>query len=226
MIMAGHIALPEYQKRLDPSLADADILPATLAPGLLQGLLKGRLGFNGVVITDASHMLGMASAMRREDYVPRAIAAGCDMFLFFNEIDEDFGFMLKGLRDGVITAERMDDAVRRVLGLKAKLNLHVKAANGSLQKAGGAGGRRVRGAPADACRRGGQGHHPGQEHAGPAATQPGEAPPHAAVLPFRGGRRDRRGRLGHSRRVRRRAREPQVQGHGQRRQTPGSRAGR
>lgn len=135
MIMAGHIALPEYQKQLDPALTDTDILPATLAPELLQGLLKGRLGFNGVVITDASHMLGMTSAMRREDYVPGAIAAGCDMFLFFNDIDEDYGFMLKGLRDGVITAERMDDAVRRVLGLKAKLNLHVKAADGSLQKA-------------------------------------------------------------------------------------------
>jgi len=135
MIMAGHIALPEYQKKLDPSLADADILPATLAPELLQGLLKTQLGFNGVVITDASHMLGMSSAMRREDYVPGAIAAGCDMFLFFNDIDEDYGFMLAGLRGGVITAERMDDAVRRVLGLKAKLNLHVKAANGTLQKA-------------------------------------------------------------------------------------------
>ena len=44
MIMAGHIALPEYQKKLDPSLADADILPATLAPELLQGLLKTQLG--------------------------------------------------------------------------------------------------------------------------------------------------------------------------------------
>lgn len=135
MIMAGHIALPEYQKQLDPSLADPDILPATLAPELLQGLLKTQLGFNGVVITDASHMLGMSSAMRREDYVPAAIAAGCDLFLFFNDIDEDFGFMLKGLREGVITAERMDDAVRRVLGLKAKLNLQVHSASGTLQKA-------------------------------------------------------------------------------------------
>ncbi|HEX6888712.1 MAG TPA: glycoside hydrolase family 3 N-terminal domain-containing protein [Candidatus Nanopelagicales bacterium] len=134
MIMAGHIALPEYSKALDPSLADADILPATLAPELLQGLLKGQLGFNGVVITDASHMLGMTSAMRRQHYVPAAIAAGCDMFLFFNDMDEDFGFMLDGVRDGVISAERLDDAVRRVLGLKAKLNLHAKAAAGTLLK--------------------------------------------------------------------------------------------
>ena len=83
-----------------PRLADEDILPATLAPELLQGLLKTQLGFNGMVITDASHMLGMTSAMRREDYVPGAIAAGCDMFLFFNDMDEDFGFMLNGLHEG------------------------------------------------------------------------------------------------------------------------------
>lgn len=132
MIMAGHIALPAYSKKLDPSLADADIMPATLAPELLQGLLKTQLGFNGLVITDASHMLGMTSAMRRQDYVPRAIASGCDMFLFFNDIAEDYGFMLDGVRHGVITPERLDDAVRRVLGLKAKLNLHRKQAEGTL----------------------------------------------------------------------------------------------
>ncbi|MCB0912405.1 MAG: glycoside hydrolase family 3 protein [Propionibacteriaceae bacterium] len=135
MIMAGHIALPEYSKLLDPSLTDADIMPATLAPELVQGLLKTRLGFNGVVVTDASHMLGMTSAMRRQDYVPRAIASGCDMFLFFNDMAEDFGFMLDGVRSGVITAERLDDAVRRILGLKAKLNLHRKQADGTLQRA-------------------------------------------------------------------------------------------
>lgn len=132
MIMAGHIALPYYQKLLNPSLLDEQILPATLAEELIQGLLKEQLGFNGVVITDASHMLGMSSAMRREDYVPGAIAAGCDMFLFFNDMEEDFNFMLAGVRRGVITEERLNDAVRRILGLKAKLNLHKKKAGGTL----------------------------------------------------------------------------------------------
>ena len=134
MIMAGHIALPYYQKRLNPALQDQDILPATLAEELLQGLLKEQLGFNGMIITDASHMLGMSSAMRREDYVPGAIAAGCDMFLFFNDMEEDFTFMLNGVRRGVITPERLNDAVRRVLGLKAKLNLHTKQVAGTLLK--------------------------------------------------------------------------------------------
>ncbi|MDO8108010.1 glycoside hydrolase family 3 N-terminal domain-containing protein [Isoptericola sp. b441] len=134
MIMAGHIALPAYSKQLDPSLRDEDIMPATLAPELLQDLLKDRLGFNGVVVTDATHMLGMSSAMRRQDYVPQAIAAGCDMFLFFNDMAEDFGFMLDGVRHGVITPERLDDAVRRILGLKARLDLVGKRERGELLK--------------------------------------------------------------------------------------------
>ena len=132
MVMAGHIALPYYQQKLNPELADADILPATLADELLNGLLKTQLGFNGAVITDASHMLGMTSAMRREDYVPLAIAAGCDAFLFFNNLEEDFGFMKAGVENGVITKERLDDANRRVLGLKAKLRLYEAKEAGTL----------------------------------------------------------------------------------------------
>lgn len=126
MIMAGHIALPEYQKKLNPSLEDKDILPATLAEELIQGLLKEQLGFNGMVITDASHMLGMTSAMRREDYVPAAIAAGCDMFLFFNDPDEDTQYMLEGYKNGTITEERLKDANYHILGMKAMLGLHKK----------------------------------------------------------------------------------------------------
>jgi beta-N-acetylhexosaminidase len=134
MFMAGHIAVPAYQKKLNPKLEDKDILPATLSKELITDLLKGKLGFNGMVITDASHMLGMTSAMRREDYIPGAIAAGCDMLLFFNDMEEDFNFMLNGYRKGVITEERMQDALRRVLGIKAKLNLHKKKEAGTLLK--------------------------------------------------------------------------------------------
>lgn len=134
MIMAGHIALPKYQKYLNAKLKDKDILPATLSEELIQILLKEKLNFNGLVVTDASHMLGMTASMRRKDYVPKSIAAGCDMFLFFNDIEEDFNYMLQGYKEGIITEDRLNDAVRRILGLKAKLNLHIKKANNSLLK--------------------------------------------------------------------------------------------
>ena len=134
MMMAGHIALPHYSKKLNPALRDEDIMPATLAEELMQGLLKEQLGFNGMVVTDASHMLGMTSAKRRKDQVPGAIAAGCDMYLFFNDMEEDFTYMLEGYRNGVITEERMTDALRRILGLKAKLGLVQKQAEGTLTR--------------------------------------------------------------------------------------------
>jgi len=131
-MMAGHIALPEYQKKLVPGMKDKDILPATLAPELITGLLKEQLGFNGLVVTDASHMIGMAAAMKRRDYVPAAIAAGCDMFLFFNDQEEDFNFMMDGYKNGVITEARLQDALCRILGLKAALKLHIKQKEGKL----------------------------------------------------------------------------------------------
>ena len=127
-IMAGHIALPEYVSHFNP---DATLkerqLPATLNKYILTDLLRGKLNFNGVVVTDASHMLGMTSTMKRRDILPTAIAAGCDLFLFFNDPDEDFNWMMEGYKNGVITEERLEEALTRILGLKASLGLHKKA---------------------------------------------------------------------------------------------------
>ena len=57
---------------------DEDLLPATLSKEIITDLLRGKLGFNGVVVTDASHMLGMTGAMKRSKLLPTSIAAGCD----------------------------------------------------------------------------------------------------------------------------------------------------
>ncbi|MBR2397860.1 MAG: glycoside hydrolase family 3 protein [Clostridia bacterium] len=122
-VMVGHIMLPSYSKALNPSLKDEEIMPATLSKEILQGLLRDKLGFNGLIVTDASHMVGLTCEMKRCDMLPTAIAAGCDMFLFFNDMDEDFEFMKKGYENGVITEERLNDALLRILGTKASMGL-------------------------------------------------------------------------------------------------------
>lgn len=123
-VMIGHIALPEYSKKLDPSLKDEEILPASLAKELLFGLLREQLGFNGLILTDATTMAGMNIPMPRNELVPRSIENGCDMFLFTKNLDEDVAFMKQGLENGLLSAERLDEAVLRILGLKASLALH------------------------------------------------------------------------------------------------------
>lgn len=121
--MIGQICLPAYSKKFCPGLKDEDIKPATLAPELLQNLLREQLGFNGLVVTDASHMAGLTSAASRSELVPGVIAAGCDMILFFHDMAEDFQYMLDGYNNGTITEERLNDALHRILGLKAKVGL-------------------------------------------------------------------------------------------------------
>ena len=123
-VMVGHIGAPALSRHFRPGIADDQLMPATLAPELVTDLLRGELGFNGLVVTDASMMIGMTSAMKRSELVPHAIAAGCDMFLFFRDPAEDFGYMLDGYRHGVITEDRLQEALERILGLKASLGLH------------------------------------------------------------------------------------------------------
>jgi beta-N-acetylhexosaminidase len=57
-VMTGHIMRPVCRRHFNPRLKDADMVPATLSKELITDLLRGKLGFNGLVVTDASHMLG------------------------------------------------------------------------------------------------------------------------------------------------------------------------
>lgn len=128
-IMVGHIMQPAYARHFNPAISDDEMMPATLSPELIQGLLRDKLKFNGMVLTDASHMVGLTCRMKRSDVLPAVIAAGVDMFLFFNEMEEDFASMKQGVLDGRISEERLDDALHRILALKAHMGLHRKAKN-------------------------------------------------------------------------------------------------
>ncbi|MBN2220770.1 MAG: glycosyl hydrolase, partial [Vallitaleaceae bacterium] len=122
-IMVGHIALPKVSKKYRPGMSDREIMPATLAPELLQDLLREELGFNGLILTDATHMIGFSAMKKRSEALPLAIEAGCDMILFANDTAEDIQFMKEAIDSGILSMERVDEAVTRILALKAKLNL-------------------------------------------------------------------------------------------------------
>ena len=119
--------MPTYMKEINPSIKDEEMLPATLCKEIMTGLLREKLGFNGMVVTDASHMVAMTNRMTRKEMLPQCINAGCDMFLFFNDPDEDFKTMLEAYTNGIISEERMHEALSRILGLKAKMGLHKKS---------------------------------------------------------------------------------------------------
>lgn len=126
-VMGGHIMMPQYMKAVNPDIRDEEILPATLCHEIMTGLLREKLGFNGMVVSDASHMVAMTNRMTRKEMLPKSINAGCDMFLFFNDPDEDYNTMLEAYRNGIISEERMTEALTRILGLKAHMGLNKKS---------------------------------------------------------------------------------------------------
>lgn len=130
-IMAAHIALPAYEEKFDQKSCER-IIPATLSKNILIKLLREQLGFNGMIITDASPMVGFCCAEKREIAVPLSIENGCDMFLFNRNMEEDFQFMLDGYKNGVLSEERLEEAVKRILATKAAMKLPEKQKLGKL----------------------------------------------------------------------------------------------
>ncbi|MEZ4657272.1 MAG: glycoside hydrolase family 3 N-terminal domain-containing protein, partial [Caldilineaceae bacterium] len=122
-VMPGHISLPDYQGYRDhPEAAP----PATLSPKLLVELLRQELGFAGMVVSDNAGMIGIRIHTTPETQVVDCIAAGCDMYLDADP-EHDFDRLLQGVRDGHLSEERVQQATRRVLEMKARLNLFESA---------------------------------------------------------------------------------------------------
>lgn len=122
-VMCAHIKQPALCREVDPGIKDEDIMPASLSRELMQGILREKLGFNGLIVTDATQMVGFTCSMPRHLAVPAAIERGADMFLFTINRKEDVGFMMEGLRKGLLSRKRLDEAVTRILALKAHAGL-------------------------------------------------------------------------------------------------------
>jgi len=124
-VMAAHIALPAHIRAENPEAGVEAYRPASISRALTHGLLRDKLGFNGLIVSDATGMAGLKAWGRRAEYLPELVAAGCDVILFADDPALDLSYIVAALADGRLSAARLDEAVLRQLALKAALGLHL-----------------------------------------------------------------------------------------------------
>jgi beta-N-acetylhexosaminidase len=122
-VMSAHIALPSYVQAHDPQAGIEAYRPASVSHLLNQTLLRGELGFNGVIVSDATPMAGFGAWAHRDEMLPQVISSGCDVILFSDEPEADIARIEAALEDGRLTLDRLNEAMVRILGLKACLSL-------------------------------------------------------------------------------------------------------
>jgi beta-N-acetylhexosaminidase len=114
-IMTAHLHVPA----LDPTPG----LPATLSPAILTDLLRKKLKFKGLLVTDAMGMGGITSAFTPQDAALRAVRAGADMVLLPPDPPGVIAALVQAVRSASIPQARIDESVTRILALKARLGL-------------------------------------------------------------------------------------------------------
>ncbi|MBF8189364.1 beta-N-acetylhexosaminidase [Nonomuraea sp. K274] len=108
-VMSAHLVFP----KLDPS---GD--PATLSKPILTGLLREKLGFDGVVSTDALNMAGVRKKYNDGEIAVRAVLAGADLLLMPNDLPRAYRAVRAAVKSGRISQQRLDQSVSRLLTLK------------------------------------------------------------------------------------------------------------
>ncbi len=113
--MTAHIWLPQ----LEPEKG----LPATLSKAVMTDLLRGDLGFKGILFTDSMGMRGVSASFEVEDATIRAVEAGADIVIGSPDVERSYRALQGAVRSGRISEARLDESVRRVLRGKAALGL-------------------------------------------------------------------------------------------------------
>lgn len=122
-VMSAHIALPSFAREMGADGVEL-FRPASISRHLTQVLLREKLGFEGLIVSDATGMAGLNSWSRRRDYLPEVVAAGSDVILDPSDVEADRLIIEAALADGRLTWARVDDAVLRQLAMKAAIGLH------------------------------------------------------------------------------------------------------
>ncbi|QCX39979.1 beta-N-acetylglucosaminidase [Aureibaculum algae] len=109
-IMVAHLSVPEYE----PNTA----LPSSLSKNIVTDLLKEKMGFKGLIFTDALNMKGAANFSSPAEINLEVIKAGNDILLMPLDIPESIAKLKKAVTDSVITTKRLDESVKKILKAK------------------------------------------------------------------------------------------------------------
>ncbi|MBB6481287.1 glycoside hydrolase family 3 protein [Spirochaeta isovalerica] len=123
-VMTAHIKMP---------LVTGNDLPATMSPLILQGILRNEMGFKGIIITDAMDMGAVKNYWSADEAAVNAIKAGADIILMPASLSDAVQGIRKALEDGVLTEERINESVRRILRVKVKRGILDQKSIGSDQ---------------------------------------------------------------------------------------------
>ena len=113
-IMSFHGAMPAL---------DSSNVPGTLSAKVLTDLLRGELGFKGMIISDAMDMRGVLDQYGSDEAVKRAVAAGIDVLIQPLDVSKTIDAVVAGVREGRYTEARLDSSVRRIVETKRRLGL-------------------------------------------------------------------------------------------------------
>ena len=111
LIMVGHISVPKVI---------GDNTPSSLSEGMVTDILRVKLGYDGVIITDAMNMGAISKNYTIEQSTAAAVKAGCDIILMPTDFRKAYNSLLKAVKNGEISEARIEDSVRRILLLKKK----------------------------------------------------------------------------------------------------------
>lgn len=109
MIMAGHISLPDIT---------GDDMPASLSKTMISDILRGDLGYEGLVITDALNMGAVTKQYTSKEACILALEAGVDMLLMPEDFKSAYKGVLDAVNEGRISEETLDKAVKRIIRVK------------------------------------------------------------------------------------------------------------
>jgi len=112
---------PENPYTHDPAEVTRNgAMPASLSPAITGGLLRGELGFDGLVVTDALDMGGIVEHFDAGEAAVRAILAGADQVLKSPDTDAAIAGVRRAVESGRIPAARIEESLRRILAAKAR----------------------------------------------------------------------------------------------------------